>query len=254
MSLNLRNAVCCSILAVGLAAALGTSAVAQGNIRSVTFYTVKGDRVGDFLAEIKQYNALLAKGGSTRTYTMWLSLTGPRTYAQAVYYKTWADLDAGADPKMKEQATDLARISMRINDCTEGSRRVIEEINPDLSMPDSGTIPKMIRVLVTEVKPNNVNDYLALAKSEIFPGIKKSGAKDYSLARGRFGEPSSVITSVTGINDWADFDGGVGLEKGIGKEAYQKFLLKLTPLIASSEWNVYRYQPEISYVPEGPAK
>src|SRR6476661_9496667 len=114
-----QKALCCSILAAGLAAALGTTASAQGNIRSVTFYTVKPERIGDFLAEIKQYNALLAKGGSTRTYTMWLSLTGPRTYAQAVYYKTWADLDAGADPKMKEQATDLARIGMRITDCTE---------------------------------------------------------------------------------------------------------------------------------------
>ena len=249
-----QKALCCSILAAGLAAALGTTASAQGNIRSVTFYTVKSDRIGDFLAEIKQYNALLAKGGSTRTYTMWLSLTGPRTYAQAVYYKTWADLDAGADPKMKDEATDLARIGMRITDCTESYRRVIEEIDPDLSLPDSGTIPKMIRVLVTQVRPDKVGDYLALAKSDIVPGIKKSGAKDYSLARGRFGESSAIITSVTGIDAWADFDGGTGVEKALGKEGYQKFLLKLTPLIVSSEWNVYRYQPDISYLPAQAAK
>lgn len=249
MRLNLRKAVCCSIFAVGIAAALVTSAAAQGNIRSVTFYTVKPDRIGDFLAEIKQYNALLEKGGSTRQYSMWLSLTGPRTYAQAVYYKTWAELDAGADPKMKEQATDLARIGMRITDCTESSRRVIEEINPDLTLPDSGTIPKMIRVLVTEVRPDKLSDYIALAKSDIFPGIKKSGLKDYSFAQGRLGEPSSVITSVAGLNDWADFDGGVGLEKGIGKEAYEKFLTRLRPLIVSSQFDVYRYQPDISYLP-----
>ena len=254
MRLNLRKALCCSILAMGVAAALGTSASAQGNIRSVTFYTVKPDRVGDFIAEIKQYNAILAKGGSTRYYTMWLSLTGPRTYAQAVYYKTWAELDAGTDPRMKEQATDLARLSMRITDCTESYRRVIEEVNPDLTLPDSGSIPKMIRVLVTQVHPDKVNDYFALAKSDIFPGIKKSGLKDYSLAQGRFGESTAVITSVAGLNDWADFDGGVGLEKALGKEAYQKFLTKLTPLIASSEFNVYRYQPDISYLAPETAK
>ena len=41
MRLNLRGVVCQCILALGVAAALVTSASAQvGNIRSVTFYTV----------------------------------------------------------------------------------------------------------------------------------------------------------------------------------------------------------------------
>ena len=177
MKLNLRKAVCQCILAAGVAAAVGLSASAQGNIRSVTFYTVKPDRIGDFEAEIKQYNALLAKGGSTRTYSMWISLTGPRTYARASYYKTWAELDAAADPKMKDLATDVARIGMRITDCTESWHRVIEEINPDLSLPDSGTIPAMIRVLVTQVRPDKINDYLALAKSDIVPAVKKAERK-----------------------------------------------------------------------------
>jgi hypothetical protein len=155
---------------------------------------------------------------------------------------------------MKEQATDLTRIGMRITDCTESYHRVIEEIDPDLTLPDSGTIPKMIRVLVTQVRPDKVSDYLALAKSDIFPGIKKSGAKDYSLARGRFGESNTVVTSVLGLNNWADFDGSVGLEKALGKEGYQKFLTKLMPLIVSTQIDVYRYQPDISYLPAETAK
>ena len=177
MRLNLRKVVCHCILAVGVAAALVTSASAQGNIRSVTFYTVKPDRVGDFMAEIKQYNALLAKGGSTHYGSVWLSLTGPRTYALATYYKTWADFDAGADPKMKDLATDLARISMRINDCTESSRRVIEEVKPDLSLPDSGKMPTLIRVLVTQIRPDKVNNYLALVKRISFRGLRRLDRK-----------------------------------------------------------------------------
>jgi len=51
MRLNLRKVVCHCILAVGVAAALVASASAQGNIRSVTFYSVKPDRVSDFQAE-----------------------------------------------------------------------------------------------------------------------------------------------------------------------------------------------------------
>jgi len=81
---------------IGFAAALVTSASAQqGTVQSVTFYTVKPDRIGDFLAEIKEYDALLAKGGSTNYASMWMSLTGPREYVRASYYHTWAELDAG---------------------------------------------------------------------------------------------------------------------------------------------------------------
>ena len=250
MRLNLRKAVCHSILAVGVAAALVTSAAAQdANIRSVTFYTVKPDRIGDFQAEIKQYNALLAKGGSTHYGSVWLSLTGPRTYALAVNHKTWAELDAGADPKMKEQEVDLARINMRIGDCAESWHRVIEEVNPDLSLPDSGKMPTMIRVLVTQVRPDKVNDYLALVKSDILPAVKKSGAKDYSIARGQFGEPSTTVISVLGLNNWADLDGGLGVEKALGKEGFQSFLLKMAPLIVSSQFDIYRFQPNLSYLP-----
>ena len=142
--MRLRGVVCQCILAMGVAATLVTSASAQGgNIRSVTFYTVKPDRIGDFYAEITAYNALKAKGGSTEYASTWASLTGPRAFALVVYYNKWADLDAGADPKMKEQATDLARISMRITDCTESWHRIIEEVNPDLSLPDSGKMPTL---------------------------------------------------------------------------------------------------------------
>jgi len=254
MRLNLRNVVCHCILAVGVAAALVTSASAQGNIRSVTFYDVKPDRVGDFQAEIKEYNAVLVKGGSTHSMSVWLSLTGPRTYAVVTYYSKWADLDVGADPKMKEQAVDIARIGERIIDCTESRHRVIEEVNPDLSLPDSGKMPAMIRVLVTQVRPDKVNDYLALVKSDILPAIKKSGVTDYSIAQGRFGESSAVITSVAGLSNWADLDGGYGAQKALGKEGYQNLLLKITPLIANSQYDIYRFQPDLSYLPPPTAK
>jgi hypothetical protein len=254
MRLNLRGVVCHCILAVGVAAALVTSASAQGNIRSVTFYTVKPDRVGDFQTEIKEYHALKAKGGSTEYSSTWVSLTGPRVYAIVSYYKTWAELDAGADPKMKEQAADAARITERIIDCTESRRRIIEEVMPDLSLPDSGKMPPMIRVLVNQIRPDKYTDYIALVKSDILPGIKKSGLKDYSIAVSRYGEPTAVVTSVAGLNNWADLDGSFGLEKGLGKEGYQSFLGKIRPLLISSEADVYRFQPDLSYAPATTAK
>jgi hypothetical protein len=58
-----------------------------------------------------------------------------------------------------------------------------------------------------------------------------------------------VITSVAGFNNWAELDGSVGLEKGIGKEAYQSFIGKLIPLIVSSQFDVYRFRADLSYLP-----
>lgn len=249
MALNPGKLICRCILALAVAASLLTSASAQGNIRSVTFYTVKPDRASDFQAHIKEYNAVMAKGGSERYNSMWLSITGPRTYARATYYTTWAELDAGADPKMKEHATELAQISGRITDCVESSRRTIEVVNPELSLPDSGAVPKMLRVLQSEVRPDKVRDYLALVKSDILPAVKKSGAKDYSIAQGRFGESGSTITSVLGFNNWAELDEGLGAEKGLGKDGYAALLMKTRPLIVSSQYDIYRFQPELSYLP-----
>jgi hypothetical protein len=241
---------------MAVVAALASSAFAQdASIRSVTLYTVKPDRIGDFQAEIKEYNAVLAKGGSTRYGSVWLSLTGPREYARAIYYSKWAELDAGPDPKMKDQAADLARINVRILDCTEGWRRIIDEINPDLSLPQGGGVPKMIRVLVTDVRPDKIGDYLDLVKNEILPTVKKGGVKDYTFASRRFGAPNTQFISVAGMDSWADFDGEFGAEKGLGKEGYKAMVAKVRTLIASSQYDVYRFEPELSYLPPpAPAK
>src|SRR5580658_1137570 len=97
--LPLRKAFLSLVAMLAAAAALAAPASAQSaNIRSVTFYTVKPDRIGDFQAEIKEYNAILAKAGSDRYSTVWVSLTGPYEYARVQMYSKWADLDASDHP------------------------------------------------------------------------------------------------------------------------------------------------------------
>jgi hypothetical protein len=255
MTSHLRSVVCQCILALGVTTALVTSASAQvGNIRSVTFYTVKPDRIGDFQAEIKAYNAVYAKGGSTNYSSVWVSLTGPRVYARVSYYTKWAELDAGPDPKLKEQAADVARIGTRIIDCTESWHRIIEEIQPDLSLPPSDDMPKMIRVLVTDVRPDKYKEYLDLVKSDILPAAKKGELKVYGFAETRYGGPNTRVSSVVGMDNWAALDSEFGVEKGLGKEGYQNLLGKVRPLIVSSEATIYRYEPDLSYLPPPTAK
>ncbi len=192
---------------------------------------------------------LLAKGGSNRYYSMWQSLTGANEFARATSYTRWADMDAGADPKMKEQAAELQGISTRIIQCTERWHTIIDEVLPDLSLPDTAETPKMIRVLRTQVRPDKVGEYVALSKSEVLPAIKKAGLKFFSVSQVRYGAPTSEFVTIAGFNSWAELGEGSGIEKGIGKEGYQRYLVTVGQLYVEREFNVYRFVPESSYLP-----
>jgi hypothetical protein len=67
------------------------------------------------------------------------------------------------------------------------------------------------------------------------------------------GEPRTVITSVLGFNSWADLDIGIGPEKALNKEGYAALVAKASTLIVSSQFDIYRFQPDLSYLPP-PAK
>jgi len=255
LKLQLKRIVCNSVLTAVTAILLATSAPAQrGNIQSVTFYSVKPDRVGDFEAEIKELNALYSKGGSTNNTSMWVSLTGPREFVRASYYNKWAELDAGTDPKLKDQAADVARVTTRILNCTDSWRRIIIEVQPDLSVNTGTDMPKLIRVLTTDVRPEQYKDYLALVKSDILPAAKKGGLKLYEFSETRYGGPNTQVTSIVAMDKWADLDGDVGIAKGLGKEGYQNLLEKVRPLILQAVVNEYRFLPDISYLPPASAK
>jgi hypothetical protein len=253
MGINQRRIVCRCALVAAVAAALVTFASAQ-KIRSITFVTVKPERIGDFQAELKEVHALLKKDNSTRYSSVWMSLTGPREYAIVSYYNKWSELDAGADPSTKEDAGDLARLQTRLVDCASSWRRTIEEIQPDLSLPMSTEMPKMVRVLTTLVRPERYKEYLDLVKSDVLPAAQKGGLKTYIFAEARYGAPNTQVTSVIAMDKWAELDEPIGVEKGLGKEGYQALLGKVRPLIVQAEVNEYRFESDLSYLPPAPTK
>ena len=222
----------------------------QPNIRSVHFFNVKWDRIGDFQTASKENIAVLKKAGADSYFSAWVSLTGP--VAEYVYvdnFTKWADADYHPDPKLKDQLANLTSIAARISQCVESSHKVIEEVLSEYSLPSTGETPKMIRTLQTKVRPDKVNEYLALWKSEVLPAAKKSGLNFFSLAQVRYGAPSTEFVSVAGLNSWADLDGGFGVEKAMGKEGYQSFLARIRPFIVESEYKLYRFLPDLSYLP-----
>lgn len=256
MKNNLQSVVCRSLMALAFAALAAIASAQTGNnIRSITFVTVKPDRIGDFQAELKEVHALMKKDNSTRYSSVWMSLTGPREYAIVSYHSKWSELDEGADSATKEDAADLARLQTRMVDCASSWRRTIDVIQPDLSLPQKSTeMPKMVRVLTTLVRADKYQDYLDLIKSDVLPAAKKGGLTTYLFSETRFGAPNTQVSSVIAMDKWAELDEPFGIEKALGKDGYKALLGKIRPLIISSEVNEYRFQPELSYLSPAPAK
>ena len=240
---------CRCVLTLAAAAFLVTPARAQqANIQSIRFYTIKPDRVADFLSATKEYSDLMRKGGSERYYFTLHSLTGANEYVRVDNFTKWSDLDEAVDPKMKEQAAQVQSITTRIFQCVESHHRIIDEIQPDLSLPQTGGV-QMLRVLRQRVRPDKVGEFVALQKSEASPAAKKAGLKFYTVSQVRYGEPSSEFVSVSGLAKWADLDGGTWIQKAMGQEGYQRFVAKVRPLIIETTSDIYSVVFDSSYQP-----
>ena len=107
----------------------------------------------------------------------------------------------------------------------------------------------MVRVLRSRVRPDKVNEYMALIKSDPLPAAKKAGLKFYTVSQVRYGEPTSEFVTVSGLSKWADLDGGLWIQKAMGEEGYQRFLTKLRPLTIETQAEIYSVVVESSYQP-----
>ena len=222
--------------------------VAQ-TIESISFHRVKQDRIGDFLTANKEYTDIVRKLGTDRYFSMWESLSGDREFVRITYQDKYADFDRGADPKTKDQAGVLRELVARMSQCQGDTHRIIAEIQPALSLPQSMELPKMIRVSRSDVKGDKVEEYVALMKNETLPAIKKSGVKAYKVLRIRYGGSLAEFAAVTGFDSWGDLDGGSAVQKGMAPAAYERLLTRLGELTVHRETNIYRLVPNATYMP-----
>jgi hypothetical protein len=122
-------------------------------------------------------------------------------------------------------------------------------MQPDM-MIRSNDIPAMIRVGRTRVLAGKMDEVKGLFRDQVFPAEKKAGASDFGVAVARFGTPTNEIHSYLGMKGWADLDGPIGAQKGMTADEYKAFEAKLQPLIESTEWSIWKFVPELSYLPE----
>jgi hypothetical protein len=225
--------------------AFALPSVAQ-NIRTVTLVKVKMDQEENWRAIVKDYIALAKKAGSKLTVTVWDSQTGASQHAIVVYATKWKELGED-DPALKGSETEEARLNARLNSVTESVEVWVDEMQPDMGIR-SNDIPQFIRVGRTKVIAGRMGEVKAVFHDVLFPAIKKSGATDWGVAYAKYGTPTNEIHTYIGLKGWADLDGPVGAQKGMTADEYKAFEAKLQPLIESTEFSIWKFAPELSYI------
>jgi hypothetical protein len=219
--------------------------VAQ-NIRTVLLVKVKAGQEDNWKSAVKDYVALFKKAGSRESVTVWDSQTGPLQHAVVWYSSKWKEMGE-QDPAMKGSEVDIARAIARLSIVTESLEYWMDEMQPDLTIR-SNDVPPMIRVGRTRVNSGKMDEVEALFRDQLFPAIQKSGASDFGVAVARFGTPTNEIHTYLGIKGWADLDGPIGIQKGMTADEYKAFEAKLQPLIESTEFSIWKFDPELSYL------
>ena len=217
------------------------------NLRTVLFIKLKLDQQDNWKAAVKDLVALHQKAGGEHSFTIWESQTGPAEFAVVWYDAKWKDIGED-DPKLKSSLADLTAIFSRLNGQSESTTMWIDEMQPDMTVR-SKDIPPMVRTGRTRVAPGKMDEVKAIFHEQIVPAIKKSGATSYGVAVARFGTPNNEIHSYLGMTGWGDLDSPFGVEKGMTPAEYKAFLAKLQPLIEGTEFTIWKYQPDLSYVP-----
>ena len=201
---RLSRRQCFSTLAA-TAAAVGTLCAqqpAEKNIRAITRFYVKPERVGDFPSIIKEYLPVFSKAGHKVASSWWRSETGPGQFVVVANHAKWSEVDnAGA---LKEVAAELAPLRARTRQCLERMDRIFDVIVPECSIRSSNPeLPSLVSVSRRRIRPEHIDDYIQAVKTEIVPAMKKAEIRMSLLSRTVFGEPGPVYRRTTPVKSWA---------------------------------------------------
>jgi len=248
MMKRLAGCLMAAFLLTGLSASL---AAQEGkNIRTILFVKVKPERRGDWRAAAKDFVAMKKKAGSDEYFSTWSSETGPDEYALVWYSAKWSELDEEEDPKTKGVEGEIASLLARFDGATLSMETWVDEIQPDMVYGMDSALPKKVRTSRTVVVADKMDVVLGLFRTALVPSMKKSGVATYGVAVARFGTAVNEVHTFASLNGWADFDSPWGLEKSLGKDGYKAFLDKVRPNVVSTQYDIWTFKPELSFLPE----
>jgi hypothetical protein len=88
------------------------------------------------------------------------------------------------------------------------------------------------QIRVTEVKPDMLNEWLALQKNQVMPALKKAGISTRTVLTNAYGNVYEYLT-ITPLENYSLLDGEEPLAHALGKDAGAKLLANLSKCIES---------------------
>jgi hypothetical protein len=125
---------------------------------------------------------------------------------------------------------------------------------PDASLPLTSEFQPMLFVRWVRVSSGHGSEYVDVLKSDLLPAVKKARYKSYSVWQAMLGTELPQYLLVEGLDNWAFFDGPNPLIGAMGQDAYQRYLSKTRQVTVDAREDVYRFRPELSYLPSPPRK
>jgi hypothetical protein len=101
------------------------------------------------------------------------------------------------------------------------------------------------RLLVTEVhvKPERVDEWLALERNEVVPALKVAGIKEHTVYQTVIGEATNFVI-VRPLPSFAEFNGPDALERALGKDKAAVLVEKLRDCVVSMHRSIENRQDE----------
>jgi hypothetical protein len=219
---------------------------------NVAHARIKPEHLQDFLDLEKQIAAQIKKGAPTDQFrVVYRGTVGNTTDFEVLTpISKFADRD-GENP-FNKYSTEQERVmrGARLAQYEQNVQVTIDKTLPDLSIAPQGqlTPPTFIHMFRLRVRSGGNEEFAALVKNDLVPGLKKLDVK-LLLARQTVLGGVGDYFFATGMEKWAEMDNPPSLAKAMGPDSAKKMEDKLDSLVTLEEQTIWRYQPDLSYYP-----
>jgi len=233
-----------------LRVALATSAPAPQAVtwNQVRIIRVKGDRVADFEARLKELGSAMSSQG--RGFNVWQVAFGEQnTYHIVSQLESFASLpELEANPPMEQAQWNswLERIRGTIDSQVMG----VAEVHTNLSMmpqESQAAANAELLILVTQsLLPGKRPEFVALLREQLIPAFRESSILGVVTNEMAFGSGSGDWIFAVPVQSWAELDKPMPLITSMGQQAAEALLSRADSMTDRSETIVLQTRPDLS--------
>jgi hypothetical protein len=240
-------------LALALALLLSpVSALAgdDGNVASVTYWTVRDGHEEEFEAGVAAHNKIHADNNDPQAYLTWRIVSGKRNgqYLRASFGHDWADFDAVSEFAEADDADAAANVTPHI----AKAEPVYGVALPDISNPPTGP-SSLSQVVYFHVEPGKQAQFMG-AVGKIHAALEKveGGWRPYVWYELRTGSSPTFVVSLPSAN-WAGLARDERLMAAVaaehGPEGLQKIMQAFGDAIEHEHSYISVFRADLSYIP-----